>query len=284
MTFGRVRGPSTSATAWTCGPWPRRVRRDRRGRPRASTTASGLRDAFHDPRHGARFVVRRAALRTVLARYVGAAGGPAVPARGRGAPATVAPAADLVERGRRRRPRVVRVARRDLLGIDVERLREVPEHAEIAARYLAADDAAAVAAATDEPARRLAFFRGWTRLEALSKALDGGVYRHVERRTAAGPRVAEGGIEPLLFTPRPPFVRAGETSPPTDFVAAATDARGPRRVHARAERLSQSPPAARGDPHARGTTRGNSSSSVRARTPGARAAITGSPAPRRCTT
>ena len=125
------------------------------------------------------------------------------------------------------------IARKDPLGIDVERLREVPEHAEIAARYLAADDAAAVRAAPDEAARRLAFFRGWTRLEALSKALDGGVYRHVEHREAAGPRVAEGGIVPFLFTPRPDFVAALATDPPTDFVAAlATDARGPRRAFA----------------------------------------------------
>ncbi|MFO0934139.1 MAG: 4'-phosphopantetheinyl transferase superfamily protein [Planctomycetota bacterium] len=190
---------------------------------------------FHDPRHGARFVVRRAALRTVLARYVGAAPTALRFRRvGEARPRLVEPAADLVWSAADADDLALfALARRDPLGIDVERLREVPEHAEIAARYLAADDAAAVAAATDELARRLAFFRGWTRLEALSKALDGGVYRHVERRTAAGPRVAEGGIEPLVFTPRPPFVRAGETSPPADFVAAlATDARGPRRAFA----------------------------------------------------
>jgi 4'-phosphopantetheinyl transferase len=190
---------------------------------------------FHDPRHRARFVVRRAALRAVLARYVGAP--PAALGfrrAGEARPRLVTPAADLVWSAADADDLALfAIARRDPLGIDVERMRAVPEHAEIAARYLAADDAAAVAAATDEPTRRLAFFRGWTRLEALSKALDGGVFRHVERRAAAGPRVAEGGIEPYLFAPRPPFVRAGEAASPSDFVAAlATDAPGPRRAFA----------------------------------------------------
>jgi len=175
---------------------------------------------FLDPRHGARFVARRAALRTVLARYVGAAPAALRFRRvGEARPRLVEPAADVVfSAADADGLALLAVARKDPLGVDVERLRDVPEHAEIAARYLAADDAAAVRAAPDEATRRRAFFRGWTRLEALSKALDGGVYRHVERREAAGPRVAEGGIVPFLFTPRP------------DFVAAlATDAPGPRR-------------------------------------------------------
>lgn len=175
---------------------------------------------FALPHLRTRFVLRRAALRQVLSRYVGA---PPQDLRfhrvGEARPRLVEPVADLVFSAADAEDlALVAVARRDPLGVDLERLRDVPEHAEIAARYLAADDAAAVAAATTDDARRLAFFLGWTRLEALSKALDGGVFRHVERREAAGPRVAEGGLVPFLFRPR------------ADFVAAlATDAPGPRR-------------------------------------------------------
>ena len=60
------------------------------------------------------------------------------------------------------------------LGVDVERIRPVSAWREIADRYFSAGERQALRSLTEERARE-AFFHGWTRKEAYSKALGEGV-------------------------------------------------------------------------------------------------------------
>ena len=125
-----------------------------------------------------RFLHRRAALRAILAGYVGV--------RPRdveysvdqfGKPAVMIPqslarlsfntshSADVA---------LIAVARSGRIGVDVEQLRLLVEAESIAAHYFAANEAAAFTAL--EPRDRVgSFFNAWTRKEAIVKALGGGL-------------------------------------------------------------------------------------------------------------
>ena len=61
------------------------------------------------------------------------------------------------------------------IGIDIERLRPMPDLAEIAVRFLLPGDAAELAA-LPESDREREFFRRWTRAEAVWKASGFGLY------------------------------------------------------------------------------------------------------------
>jgi 4'-phosphopantetheinyl transferase len=61
------------------------------------------------------------------------------------------------------------------VGIDIERLRPLPDPARIAERFLPPGDAEALAG-TPEAYREREFFRRWTRAEALWKAAGVGLY------------------------------------------------------------------------------------------------------------
>jgi 4'-phosphopantetheinyl transferase len=140
---------------------------------------------IEDPTLARRFVVRRAALRRALARTVGGAPKDVAIVR----PVGMAPrldgggelrfsasdSADLA---------IVAVARA-AVGVDVEAMREVERAREIAPRYFDAAGAARVAAAVGDAVPGV-FLREWTRLEAVAKATDGGVFRHVARRARRG--------------------------------------------------------------------------------------------------
>jgi 4'-phosphopantetheinyl transferase len=61
------------------------------------------------------------------------------------------------------------------VGVDIELLRPVPEHAAIAGRFFPPSEAEALAA-IPEPERERDFFRRWTRIEAMLKARGIGLY------------------------------------------------------------------------------------------------------------
>lgn len=61
------------------------------------------------------------------------------------------------------------------VGVDIERLRPMPDLARVAERFLPPGDAEALAE-TPEPDREREFFRRWTRAEALWKAAGLGMY------------------------------------------------------------------------------------------------------------
>jgi len=67
-------------------------------------------------------------------------------------------------------------------GVDVERLRPIPEYEDIAERFFPPSEAAAFAA-TPAGERERDFFRRWTRLEAMLKARGVGLYGAGEELT-----------------------------------------------------------------------------------------------------
>jgi 4'-phosphopantetheinyl transferase len=61
------------------------------------------------------------------------------------------------------------------VGVDIESLRAIPEHAAIAERFFPPSEAQALLE-TPEPKRERDFFRRWTRIEAMLKARGTGLY------------------------------------------------------------------------------------------------------------
>jgi 4'-phosphopantetheinyl transferase len=124
------------------------------------------------------FVQRRAALRVLLGGYLGAAPRDvtfAVNAFGK--PSVAAPHASAglsFNSSHSGTVAVIAVARAGRLGIDVEQLRLLPDADGMAARFFTAGEAAALAAL--QPHDRVAgFFNAWTRKEAVTKAVGGGL-------------------------------------------------------------------------------------------------------------
>ena len=120
------------------------------------------------------FLVAHAALRLILAHELrsaasdiaytfGAAGKPAL-ARG-GPHFNMSHSADLV---------AIAVSRATEVGIDVESIRPMDDRADVARRFFHSDEVRQLAA-LDEPAAETAFFRCWTRKEAVSKAVGLGL-------------------------------------------------------------------------------------------------------------
>ncbi len=125
-----------------------------------------------------RFIVRRARLRQLLARYLGAA--PAAIAFDRGAygkPALAAPwnnsrlqfsASHSVDLG------LVAVGLGRALGVDIERIRPLPDFENLCRNYFASSENEALGR-LPEAERLAAFFRAWARKEAMLKALGTGL-------------------------------------------------------------------------------------------------------------
>ena len=136
----------------------------------------------------ARFVARRAFLRRVLAGYLGLRAGdihyrltehrrPELDPRC-GVTFSTSHADGLA---------VVAVARRPRLGLDVERIRIVPNVAQLADGVLSAAERASVQP-LEEPRRSEAFLRLWTRKEAYAKALGTGLSMSLDALDLGGPR------------------------------------------------------------------------------------------------
>ncbi len=121
------------------------------------------------------FSASRAALRTILGRYldrepaairfaVTAAGKPSV-VDGDGVSFSLSRSAPVA---------LVAVARGRAVGVDVERLRPMPDLDSLARRILSPSEAASLGG-RPEPDRLRAFFDLWTRKEAVVKATGGGI-------------------------------------------------------------------------------------------------------------
>ncbi len=83
------------------------------------------------------------------------------------------------------------------VGVDAERIDPAIDHQAIARRFFAAEETAAIAAC-DPREREAAFFRCWTRKEALVKALGDGLARSL---AAFAVQVTGEGESPLLRVP-----------------------------------------------------------------------------------
>ena len=130
---------------------------------------------FRFARDRARFVARRAFLRRILGDYLGVA-----PAAVRyrpgatGRPEIDGPAAITVSTSHSDGLAIVAVARGRLVGVDLERLRPIPDALDLArSLFTAAEYDRLRITAVD--ARSQAFLRLWTRKEAIAKALGLGL-------------------------------------------------------------------------------------------------------------
>jgi 4'-phosphopantetheinyl transferase len=133
---------------------------------------------FHFERDRQRYVVGRASLRMLLARYTGAQPQSLEFQYGRhGKPELAAPRQTSplsFNLAHSERMALYAVTRRQAVGIDVERIRPLLQLARMAERYFAVEERAALRGLT-VPARRVAFFTCWTRKEAYMKALGLGM-------------------------------------------------------------------------------------------------------------
>ena len=135
-------------------------------------------DRFRRPEDRVRSLVSRAALRELLARYVGATpaalrfttGPHGKPALGSGFASAAAPAFNVAHSGRL----VLLAFAMFDVGIDVEEVRAGVEVEDLARRFFAPEEAAALHA-TSQAGRVEAFFRIWTRKEAFLKAYGTGL-------------------------------------------------------------------------------------------------------------
>jgi 4'-phosphopantetheinyl transferase len=171
----------------------------------------------HDRR---RFVVTRGSLRWLLGEYLGSApatvplassqwGKPFLSNAGSGIRFSVAHSEDLA---------LLAFARGKEIGVDLEHLRADLEWPELARRYFAPTEIAALQA-IGESERLHAFFRCWTRKEAYVKALGKGLQVPLD-----GFAVTIAGPAALIHTSHDPFQRARwdlcDLAPAAGFAAA----------------------------------------------------------------
>jgi 4'-phosphopantetheinyl transferase len=131
---------------------------------------------FYLDRDRRRFVVGRGLLRIILARYLQCDADALQFAYGAdGKPALLDQTADLqFSVAHSSRVGVVAVVSERLVGVDVERVRDLPDADRVAARIFSEPEARIVHA-LPYPAKIAAFFACWTRKEAYVKALGAGV-------------------------------------------------------------------------------------------------------------
>jgi 4'-phosphopantetheinyl transferase len=131
-------------------------------------------DRFHRDADRHRSIAARAGLRRVLAEALGRH--PAEITLVAGAAGKPALADGAIEFNVSHSGRFVLIALSETapLGIDVEEIRAMPDRDAIARRYFHRGEVADLRS-LDEPAATLAFFRCWTRKEAVSKALGLGL-------------------------------------------------------------------------------------------------------------
>ncbi len=137
-----------------------------------------------------RFTVARASLRLLLGRYLasdpaaieftyGPRGKPSLAAGGGGLRFNLAHSEDLA---------VYAIARGHEVGVDVERIREVPDLERIARRFFAPEERA-VLASLPAADRLRSFYLAWTRKEAYIKAVGDGLHIPLDSFSVSlGPR------------------------------------------------------------------------------------------------
>jgi 4'-phosphopantetheinyl transferase len=141
---------------------------------------------FHFSRDSRRFIIARALLRIILAGYVGCPPGELRVGRSRaGKPflrGVTAPPHFNVSHSAS--VAVFAFARRRFVGVDVERVRDLPDLEQVAARFFSTAEAATLALLYGERRVR-AFFACWTRKEAYLKAIGTGLAGPLDRFTVS---------------------------------------------------------------------------------------------------
>lgn len=180
-----------------------------------------------------RFVVRRARLREVLARYLGASPQAIRFDRGaHGKPALASPWSDSglqFSASHSTDLGLVAVARDIALGVDIERIRPLADFEALVRRFFAASENDALRR-LPEPERLEAFFRGWARKEAVLKALGTGLSLGLDRVVVS---LTPGDAQVLALEGTPessPRWHLDELRPAAGFSAALARPEGECRV------------------------------------------------------
>jgi len=137
---------------------------------------------FHFERDRTRFLVARAALREILAHYLGASPAEIAFVYGdHGKPALAPPHGDLrFNLSHSHGLALCAVTRGREVGVDVERIRELDDLEDLARSVFSARELAALHR-LPEPGLLAGFFTGWTRKEAFIKALGEGLSHPLKR-------------------------------------------------------------------------------------------------------
>jgi len=180
-----------------------------------------------------RFVVRRARLRGLLARYLDASPQAIRFERGAyGKPALASPWSDSglqFSASHSTDLGLVAVARDIALGVDIERIRPLADFEALVRRFFAASENDALHR-LPEPERLEAFFRGWARKEAVLKALGTGLSLGLDRVVVS---LTPGDPQVLALEGMPessPRWYLDELRPDAGFSAALARPEGERRV------------------------------------------------------
>ena len=192
---------------------------------------------FHFARDRVRFTARRAQLRTLVARYVGGAGADVRFASGpHGKPLLEGPHGAprfQLSVARSDRLAVVAVTSDDELGVDLERVRTLPDALPVARRFFSEEERRHLESLAPH---RLdaAFFSYWTRKEAMVKSMGLGLHQPLDSFTLSVPGslvpervVVEGSDRTSRLTSR---WLLPVPSPDTSFLAALATAGAPRPV------------------------------------------------------
>jgi 4'-phosphopantetheinyl transferase len=155
---------------------------DARARTLLSPHELARADRFVFPRDARRFTVCRAAVRAILAGYLGERPEEVRFAYGRRGKPVIAGRDDLhFNVAHSGELALCAVSREGALGVDVEELRPVADCAQLAARVFSPAERAALAAVDGDPSP--VFLAGWTRKEAIVKAEGEGLHYPLEELT-----------------------------------------------------------------------------------------------------
>jgi 4'-phosphopantetheinyl transferase len=141
-------------------------------------------ERFHFERDRHHFIVGRGLLRVILSRYLGSEPQHLAFCYGaHGKPALVPPSAEETLRFNLSHAHglvLYGVARTREIGLDLERIRPIPEAEQIAERFFSAQEHA-ILRALPASQKAEAFFNGWTRKEAYIKALGDGLTKPLDQ-------------------------------------------------------------------------------------------------------
>ncbi len=190
-------------------------------------------DRFRTGELRRRFIVRRAGVREILARYLGDSPQAIRLDRGEfGKPALAAPWSDSrlqFSTSHSAGLGLVAVAIDITLGIDIERIRPLPDFEDLARRFFAEPETNALGR-LPESERLGAFFRGWSRKESLLKALGTGLSLGLDQVV-----VSLAGDDPRVIAIKGTSRSAGQWHledllPAPGFAAALARPAGPCRL------------------------------------------------------
>jgi len=187
---------------------------------------------FHTADLARRFIVRRARLRQILGAYLDVAPGDIRFVRGQFGKPRLAPPLDAsgihFSASHSGQLALVAEAAHCEIGVDVERVRPLPELEDLCRRCFAAEEREVLDRLAGE-ARLAAFYRGWVRKEAVLKALGVGLSVAMDRVIVSLEPGARASVFAIEASEEAASTWRLEDVSPADQCAAALAVPAPRR-------------------------------------------------------